>query len=204
MRGRAATLRKRVPVEQEPDLRRRWLKSWHELEGEGPLLAFAVSQPSDRIEEVFAVLHGKAGEIAWESLAPLVALDEPEAEKRVLTWLKLPGAPAAAREWLLSLALRETEPRMPWEPRAMQAWQVVRTARHLLLEALEGMSARELGAGEWPLLSGLRELLEARPADEREEEEEFFDEAQDMWVYGPSVETQLLQRLQQLLSERVG
>lgn len=198
-----ALLRKRVLVEQDKELRRGWLRRWHELEGDGPLLAFAASQPLEQAQAVFELFQGREGELAWEDLARLASLEDPQIEARVLGWLKVQGAPSAAREWLLSLALRDTRQRMPSELLALLSWRSAWTARHLLLEALEGLSAEDIGAGEWQLFSGLRELLEATHSpDDEDDQEEFYDEKTGEWVYGPSAETRLFQRLQQLLEAR--
>jgi hypothetical protein len=196
-------LRMRVLVEQDPELRRRWLQRWQELEGYGALLAFAAAQPVPLALEIFALRGGREGQLDWETLAPLTAREEGDFEAYVLEWLKVRGAPAAAREWLLSLAQRDTRSREPSEHGTFKAWQAAWTARRLLLEALEGLHGEDLGEWEWQLLSGLQEMLEATPSlDDEDSQEEYFDEEEDAWVYGPSAEARLLERLQTLRRER--
>lgn len=67
----------------------------------------------------------------------------------------------------------------------------------------ECLHARDIGAGEWQQLSGLREMLEAAHSPTGEDDqEEYYDEEAGEWVYGPSEETRLLQRFQRLLEAR--
>jgi hypothetical protein len=195
-------LRERVRVEPDAALRRRWLERWRELEGEGALLSFAVSQPHGRALEVFTLLQSQQGLLPWEHLAPLTFEEDVELEQRVLSWLNPRGAPSEARVWLLSLALRETRPLPTGTRLSSRARHAAETARRLLLEALEGVSGAELGAGERPLLEGLRDSLQAaHAAGGGEEQEELYDEETDEWVYGPSLESRLLSRLREVLAE---
>ena len=195
-------LRERVRVEPNVSLRRKWLKHWWELEGSGVLLAYAAEQSHERALEVFSLLEDQkqARLLPWEDLEPLAAQERVEFDQRVLSWLNPRAAPCAAREWLLSLALRETLPLPVGARRSSLARQAAQTARYLLLEALEGVSGDELGSGERPMLRGLRDSLEAaRKPGEEDDQEESYDEETDSWVYGPSLESRLLRRLRELL-----
>jgi len=198
-------LRERVRVEPNVSLRRKWLKQWWELEGDGVLLAYAAAQSHERALEVLSLMEEQkhARRLSWEDLAPLAEQERTEFDQRVLSWLNPRGAPSAAREWLLSLALRETLPLPVGARLSPLARQAAQTARYLLMEALEGVSGDELGTGERPMLRGLRDSLEAAHKPGQEDDQvEIYDEETDSWVYGPSLETQLLRRLRELLGPR--
>ncbi len=195
-------LRERVLAEPNALLRRKWLKLWWEMEGDGVLLSFAVSQPHERALEVFELLQGerKRRLFSWEDLAPLTDEENAEYDQRVLSWLNPRGAPSAARVWLLSLALRETLPLPTGARLSSLARQSAQKARYLLMDCLEGVSGDELGAGERSMLTGLRDsLAAAQQSGEEEEQEERYDEDTEDWVYEPSLESRLLRRLRELL-----
>jgi hypothetical protein len=196
-------LRERVLVEPSAALRRKWLERWWELEGDGALLSFAATQPRERALEVFSLLQGqKVRLLSWEYLAPLTEQEDSELDQRVLEWLNPRGAPSEARVWLLSLALRATLPLPTGARLSYRVRYAAGAARRLLLESLEGVSGGELGAGERPLLEGLRDSLAAALAGrEDEDQEEIYDEETDEWVYGPSTESRLLRRLREVLAE---
>ncbi|HEX8702682.1 MAG TPA: HEAT repeat domain-containing protein [Myxococcaceae bacterium] len=195
-------LKERVRVEPSPSLRRKWLEHWREWEGTGALLSFAASQSHERALEVFSLLQSEKQMqlFSWEELAPLTWEENSEFDQRVLSWLNPRGAPSAAREWLLSVALRETLPLPAGARLSYRSRQAAHTARRLLLESLEGVGGDELGSGERPMLKGLRDSLEAaQKSGELDEQEESYDEETDGWVYVPSLESRLLQRLRELL-----